>query len=117
MLQAQYDLDKALNEADYVIVRNSTVAFNALIMGKPLIVLGESFFDAQLENPFWNERIAYLVLNESSLHETLAKVNSKELPTKDNLEIQSFLKRYIDCTGEKALNKIFSFMREVLTST
>jgi len=93
------------------------VAFNALIMGKPLIVLGESFFDAQLENPFWNERIAHLVWDETSLHETLAKASSNELPTKDNLEIQSFLKRYIDCTGEEALNKIFSFMREAFTST
>ena len=117
ILHPWYDLNKALNEADYVIVRNSTVAFNALIMGKPLIVLGESFFDVELENPFWNERIAYLVPDESSLHETLAKASSKELPTKDNLEIQSFLKRYIDCTGEEALNKIFSFMREVFTST
>ena len=97
--KSEYDLNIVLDMSDYMIMNDSTVGFNVLLMNKPLITLSNSFFEGDInidgEHLFFNERIAFTIRNEQDLQDIFTRISEGKLKRKNYEDIIKFLKYYI----------------------
>lgn len=113
--KSNYDLNKVLDISDYVIMYNSTVGFNVLLMNKPLIVLSNSFLDEDITNVngehlFFDERIAFTIKNVWDLQDIFMHISEGKIKRKKYEDIKSFLEYYIKYTGDAATKHIVKFI-------
>lgn len=76
-LQSTTPLDKALDNAKFVIVNNSTVGIEAIFKYKPVVVLGNAFYD--------NDSICLKLKNKSDL-KTVMKTALEHKPDKTQID-------------------------------
>ncbi|WP_254277481.1 hypothetical protein [Halomonas sp. 3H] len=85
-----------INSSDIVVTRTSSVAKEALLLGKPIILCLFSDFDKKVEVDFINKNLksSVIVRNASDL---LSLLNDKECLLDANLELKNWLYQSDDC--------------------